>query len=92
MIRHILRAYIPVAIIAAIVAGVLCLPDGSKMAMSEREPAWLIWTWKGFAGSVVAIILIAIRIHRFNDLLKLYKLDSLHLGIQEADARREAPN
>lgn len=44
--KALLRIYIPVAIIAAMLAGVLCLPDGSKMAMSEREPAWLIWTWK----------------------------------------------
>lgn len=90
--KTLLRIYIPVAIIAAIAAGVLCLPDGSGLELAKREPQWLIWTWKGLAGSVIGIILIAIRIHRFNDLLKLYSIDSLHLGISEADARGEAPN
>lgn len=92
MTRRILRAYIPAAAILCLLIGVLCLPDGSNQTLAERAPAWMLWTGGILAGSLVAIPVGAVALHRLNDLLDLFGLGSHQRHIDEAEARGEAPN
>ena len=92
MIRPVLRAYIPTAAILCLFVGVLCLPDGSGLDLTDREPTWLLWTGAGLVGSLVAILASAAALHRLNNLLDLYGLGSHQRHIADAEARGEAPN
>lgn len=92
MIRSVLRAYILTAAILCLLIGVLCLPDGSGLDLTDREPSWLLWTGGILAGSLVAIPAAAVMLHRLNDLLDLYGVGSHQRHIDDAEARGEAPN
>lgn len=92
MIRATLRAYIPTAAILCLFIGVLCLPDGSNQTLTERAPAWMLWTGGILAGSLVAIPAVAVMLHRLNDMLDLFGMGSHQRHIDDAEARGEAPN
>ena len=92
MIRHILRAYIPIAAVACLFVSVLCLPDGSNQTLAEREAPWLLWAGGVLAGSIIAILAGSVALHRLNDLLDLFGMGSHQRHIDDAEARGEAPN
>ena len=94
MIRLAIRTTILAGILAALVLGVLYLPEeGSSLSTWDREGyhGTILVLW-GLVGAAVALVIGAAAMHRWTDLLGALGLPYSHQRrIDEAEARGEAP-
>ena len=93
MTRLAIRLAIVAGILAALVLGLLYLPEeGSSLSTWDSEPHEVLLTLWGLVGAAVALVVGAAALHRWTDLLgALCPPYSHQRHVDEAEARGEAP-
>ena len=93
MTRLAIRTTIALGILDALALAILYMPDGSPLSTWDREGyhGTILVLW-GLVGAAVALVIAAVAMHRWTDLLDALGLPYSHQRrIDEAEARGEAP-